>query len=85
MTREVFIDLRKAFDSEPHNAHALNAKLKRFGIKDNSLNRFSNYLFNRTQAVSIGNTLSNHSTIQSGLPQGRARDHPRRPIIYVIH
>ena len=38
MTGAVFIDLRKAFDSEPHNAHALNAKLKRFGIKENSLN-----------------------------------------------
>lgn len=85
MTGAVFIDLRKAFDSEPHNAHALNAKLKRFGIEENSLNWFSNYLFNRTQAVSIGNTLSNHLTIQSGVPQGRAGEHPRPRIIYVIH
>ena len=85
MTGAVFIDLRKAVDSEPHNAHALNAKLKRFGIKENSLYWFSNYLFNRTQAVSIGNTLANHLTIQSGVPQGRAGEHPRPRIIYVIH
>ena len=63
----VFIDLRKAFDSVPHNA--LIAKLKRFGVKENSIHWFSNYLYNRTQAVSTGNTLSNHLTIQSDVPQ----------------
>ena len=52
-TEAVFIDFRKAFDSVPHDA--LIAKLKRFVIRGNSLDWFSNYLYNRTQAVSIGN------------------------------
>ena len=55
-------------DSLLHDA--LIAKLKRFGIKRNSLDWFSSYLYSRTQAVSIGNTLSNLLTIQSGVPQG---------------
>ena len=46
------------------------AKLRRFGIKGNSLDWFSNYLYDRTHAVRIGNTLSNLLTIQSAVPQG---------------
>ena len=50
---------------------ALIAKLKRFGKKDNSLHWFSNYMYlnNRTQTLRIGNTLSNHLTIQCGVHQ----------------
>ena len=42
LTEAMFIDLKKAFVLVPHNA--LIAKLKRFRIKENSLNLFSNYL-----------------------------------------
>ena len=79
LTGAVFIVLRKAFDSAANNA--LIIKLKRFGIK-NSLNWFPNYLYNRTQAViSIGETVSNHLTIQSGVPQGTILD----PVLFTLY
>ena len=56
----VFIDLRKSFDSVPN--YALIVKSERCSIKTNSLNWFSNYLHNRTKAVSIRNALSNPLT-----------------------
>ena len=68
MTGALFIDLRKAFDTVPHNALIL--KLSRFGIKEKSLEWFKSYLSSRTQAVCIGNQLSSHKNVLSGVPQG---------------
>ena len=48
-TLGVFIDLSKAFDTVDHNI--LTDTLNSYGIKNNSLKWFSNYLSNRKQFV----------------------------------
>ena len=50
-----FIDLKKAFDTVPHDG--LLNKLYRYGIQDQPLSWFESYLTNRTQGVSIENHL----------------------------
>ena len=56
LTGAVFIDLKKAFDTVPHDG--LLNKLFRYGIQDQPLSWFESYLTNRTQSVSIENHLS---------------------------
>ena len=56
LTGAVFIDLKKAFDTVPHDG--LLNKLFRYGIQDHPLSWFESYLTNRTQSVSIENHLS---------------------------
>ena len=56
LTGAVFIDLKKAFDTVPHDG--LLNKLLRYGIQDQPLSWFESYLTNRTQSVSIENHLS---------------------------
>ena len=48
---EIFIDLRKAFDTLNHKL--LLIKLEHYGIRDNVLNWFQSYLSNHQQYVSI--------------------------------
>ena len=68
LTGAVFIDLKKAFDTVPHDG--LLNKLFRYGIQDQPLSWFESYLTNRTQSVSIENHLSSAANISSGVPQG---------------
>ena len=56
LTGAAFIDLKKAFDTVPHDG--LLNKLYRYGIQDQPLSWFESYLTNRTQRVSIENHLS---------------------------
>ena len=65
----IFIDLSKAFDTIGHGN--LPEKRKTYGIQGNELNRFSHYLFNRTQQVVIGNVKSEHCHVKCGVPQGQ--------------
>ena len=61
VTGAVFIDLKKAFDTVPHDS--LLQKLDRYGIQDLPLSWFEGYLTNRTQSVSIKNHLSSAANI----------------------
>jgi len=49
LTGALFIDLKKAFDTLPHES--LLRKLKSYGITDITLAWFSDYLSNRNQVV----------------------------------
>ena len=60
-TGAIFIDLSKAFDTISHSV--LLEKLSRYGIQDNELNWFTDYLFLRKQIVQFKGVLS-------GVPQG---------------
>lgn len=63
-----FLDIQKCFDTINHKL--LLTKLKRYGIKDNSLDWFSSYLTNRKQTVTCNGSLSPLLDISIGIPQG---------------
>ena len=79
LTGAMFIDLKKAFDTIPHDG--LLNKLFRYGIQDQPLSWFESYLTNRTQSVSIENHLSSAANISSGVPQGSVL----RPLLFIIY
>ena len=68
LTGTLFIDLKKAFDTFPHDD--LICKLKRFDLEENSLAWLTSYLTNRTQAVCVEDELSSPMPTLSGVPQG---------------
>ncbi|XP_072048923.1 uncharacterized protein [Amphiura filiformis] len=59
----IFIDLKKAFDTESHSI--LLHKLKSFGIAGLELDWFSSYLYDRKQATKVGNVVSEFEIVQS--------------------
>ena len=63
-----FLDISKCFDSIDHKI--LGTKLQKYGIKDNELNWFDNYLSGRTQKVICNNQLSKTCKMSIGVPQG---------------
>ena len=68
-TLGVFIDFSKAFDTVDHDI--LLEKLQHYGVRNNSLKWFSNYLTNRKQFIPYDQ--NNKSTIMKiicGVPQG---------------
>ena len=67
-TDAIYLDLRKAFDSVPHDK--LLVKLYSIGITGELWEWFKSYLSSRTQCVSISGTLSNTLPVTSGVPQG---------------
>ena len=79
LTGAVFIDLKKAFDTVPHDG--LLNKLSRYGIQDQPLSWFESYLTNRTQSVSIENHLSSAANISSGVPQGSVLG----PLLFILY
>ena len=79
LTGAVFINLKKAFDTVPHDG--LLNKLLRYGIQDQPLSWFESYLTNRTQSVSIENHLSSAANISSGVPKGSVL----RPLLFIIY
>ena len=68
LTKAVFIDLGKAFDSVDHEI--LISKLESYGLKDIGLDWFRNYLTDRKQLVSFGKEISDPCLITSSVPQG---------------
>ena len=64
----VGIDLSKAFDCLPHRL--LLAKLKAYGLSEDSVLLVESYLSNRFQRVKIGDTFSVWLRVVKGIPQG---------------
>ena len=77
LTGAVFIDLKKAFDTVPHDG--LLNKLFRYGIQDQALSWFESYLTNRTQNMFIENHLSSAANISSGVPPTSAAEYLKVP------
>ena len=70
-TLGVFIYFSKAFDTVDHDI--LLEKLQHYGVRNNSLKWFSNYLTNRKQFIPYAYDQNNKSTIMKiicGVPQG---------------
>ena len=63
------LDFSSAFDTIDHSIHMyrLHADI---GFTDTVLQRFSSYLTNRTQYVSLSNYYSVFAPVHSGVPQG---------------
>jgi hypothetical protein len=68
LTGAVFLDLSKAFDTLGHDQLLL--KLKSYGIKGLALHWFTDYLFQRSQVVKLGQELSEPCPLVCGVPQG---------------
>ena len=68
MTGALFVDLREAFDTVSHSS--ILDKLPYYGINQQELSWFTDYLFNRTIQVSYNGTLSNILPMYCGVPQG---------------
>ena len=64
----VLMDLSKAYDCIPHEL--LIAKLKCYGIDNESLRLLLDYLTNRKQRTKIGSSFSSWCDINTGVPQG---------------
>ena len=64
----VFIDLSKAFDTISHSS--LLNKLPEYGIVENELELFTDYLYERQQVVHLGTRQSNIQPVYNGVPQG---------------
>ena len=79
LTGAVFIDLKKAFDTVPHDG--LLNKLFRYGIQDQPLSRSESYLTNRTLSVSIENHLLSAANISSRVPQGSMLG----PLLFILY
>ena len=74
----VFIDLSKAFDTLSHGS--LLSKLPSYGIQDDELEWFTDYLFGRQQLVKIGNGTSCKEMVNTDVPQGSILG----PLLFII-
>ena len=75
----IYLDLRKAFDTVPHNE--LLFKFWSIGITGSLWELFQSYLWSRSQCVSINNSLSDKLPVISGVPQGSILG----PILFIIY
>ena len=76
---EVFIDLRKAFDTVNHDI--LLCKLYHYGIKSAELKWYKSYLSDRRQYCSISGHDSNFSHGTTGIPQGSSLS----PLLFLVY
>ena len=64
----MYTDLRKAFDTVPHDL--LIHKIRKYGISGKTCEWIKEFLNNRSQRVAVGNELSLSKQVESGVPQG---------------
>ena len=79
MAADVFIDLKKAFDTVDHDI--LLKKLEHYGGRGLSRDWFQSYLKNRKQFVSISDSTSNTNEITTGVPQGSVLG----PLLFLLY
>lgn len=69
-TIAVFLDFKRAFETVDRTQMIL--KLEKYGIKNDELNFFKNYLSARKQRTKFKNSTSREEEVPIGLPQGTA-------------
>ena len=67
-TDVLLLDFTKAFDKVPHNR--LCYKLSLYGIRGSLLLWIKSFLTGRTQQVVVNGSISGHTEVTSGVPQG---------------
>ena len=75
----IYLDICKAFDKVPHRR--LVYKLEQYGIKGDLLLWIKNFLHDRQQRVTIGDSSSDWTPVSSGIPQGSVLG----PILFLIY
>jgi reverse transcriptase-like protein len=79
LTRAIFLDFRKAFDSVWHCG--LLYKLKQKGVSDSMLKWFASYLSGRTVQTRINGIVSSRRRINRGVPQGSILG----PLLFLVY
>ena len=79
LTRVVYVDFSKAFDSICHSKLLL--KLESYGVSGRFLGIINHFLTGRSQVVKINNSVSEVCNISSGVPQGSVLG----PILFIIY
>ena len=79
MTKSVFIDLKKAFDTVNHSI--LLRKLNCYGIRRLPLELLASYLSVRIQCVMVGDKISIYQMVNIGVPLGSVL----APLLFILY
>jgi len=76
----ILIDLRKAFDTVPHDKLIIKLRDK-YGITGYLLKFICNYLYDRKYSIKLGDFLSKEYTVYSSVPQGGIL----APLLFILY